>query len=54
MNKECLSHLLMEEERNHFEEQVYVYVQKTLSLDMTPRLNSIYSGNTFANNSTFC
>ncbi len=34
MNKECLSHLLTETERNHFEKQGYLYVPNALSSDV--------------------
>ncbi len=38
MNKQCLSHLLTEEERNHFETQGYLYVPNALSSDMVEYL----------------
>ena len=40
MNGDCLTHLLTEEERNHFEEQGYLYVPNALSSDMVERLLS--------------
>ena len=40
MNGDCLTHLLTEEERNHFEEHGYLYVPKALSSDMVERLLS--------------
>ena len=38
MNGECLNHLLTEEERNHFQEQGYLYVPNALTSDMVNRL----------------
>ena len=38
MNGECLSHLLTEAERNHFEEQGYLYVPNALSSEMVEYL----------------
>ena len=40
MSGECLAHLLTEEERNHFEEQGYLYVPNALSSDMVEQLLS--------------
>ena len=40
MNGDCLTHLLTEEERNHFEEHGYLYVPNALSSDMVERLLS--------------
>ncbi len=41
MNGECLSHLLTEEERNHFEEQGYLYVPNALSSEMVEHLTNV-------------
>ena len=38
MNGECLSHLLTDEERDHFEKQGYLYVPNALPTDMRERL----------------
>ncbi len=38
MNEECLSHLLTDEERDHFEKQGYLYVPNALPTDMRERL----------------
>lgn len=38
MNGECLSHLLTDEEREHFEKQGYLYVPNALPTDMRERL----------------
>ncbi|MCE2402022.1 phytanoyl-CoA dioxygenase family protein [Candidatus Poribacteria bacterium] len=40
MNGECLSHLLTEAERNHFEEQGYLYVPNALSSEMVEYLTN--------------
>ena len=52
MSGECLAHLLTEEERNHFEEQGYLYVPNALSSDMVEQLlsavDAIYSKETVA------
>ena len=38
MNGECLAHLLTEEEKNHFEEQGYLYVPNALPPDIVGQL----------------
>ena len=38
MNKKCLSHLITQEERSHFEKQGYLYVPNALSSDMIRHL----------------
>lgn len=38
MNGECLSHLLTDEERAHFEKQGYLYVPNALPTEMRERL----------------
>ena len=40
MNGECLSHLLTEAERKHFEEQGYLYVPNALSSEMVEHLTN--------------
>lgn len=40
MNGKCLSHLLTEAERNHFEEQGYLYVPNALSSEMVAHLTN--------------
>ena len=40
MNEECLSHLLTEAERKHFEEQGYLYVSNALSSEMVEHLTN--------------
>ena len=40
MNGECLSHLLTEEDRNHFETQGYLYVPNALSSEMVEHLKT--------------
>lgn len=40
MNGECLSHLLSQEERTHFEKQGYLYVPNALSTDMLEHLKN--------------
>lgn len=40
MNRECLNHLLTEEERKHFETQGYLYVPNALSSEMVEHLTN--------------
>ena len=40
MNKKCLSHLITQEERSHFEKQGYLYVPNALSSDMIEYLTN--------------
>lgn len=47
MKTECLSHLITDEERNHFEEQGYLYVPNALSVEtrehLTATVDALYN-----------